>query len=80
MYISNNFDQALTTVLIGNNLTHIGFASLATSISTGLWGVESVKHTAIVTTVIVFLFSVMIPKSYAKANSFSIGFSCDYGG
>jgi CBS domain containing-hemolysin-like protein len=69
MYISNNFDQALTTILIGNNLTHIGFASLATLISTQLWGVESVKYTTIVVTVIVFLISEMIPKSYAKANN-----------
>ena len=66
MYISNKFDQALTTILIGNNLTHIGFASLATLISTQLWGVESVKYTTIVSTVVVFLISEMIPKSYAK--------------
>ncbi len=69
MYISNKFDQALTTILIGNNLTHIGFASLATLISTQLWGVESVKYTTIVSTVVVFLISEMIPKSYAKTNS-----------
>jgi len=69
MYISNNFDQALTTILIGNNLTHIGFASLATLISTQLWGIESVKYTTIVSTVVVFLISEMIPKSYAKTNS-----------
>jgi putative hemolysin len=72
MYISNNFDQALTTLLIGNNLTHIGFASLATLISTQLWGVESVKYTTIAATVIVFLFSEMIPKSYAKVNNLKI--------
>ncbi|MEA4847945.1 MAG: hemolysin family protein [Clostridiaceae bacterium] len=72
MYISNNFDQALTTILIGNNLTHIGFASLATLISTQLWGIESVKYTTIVATVIVFLVSEMIPKSYAKANNVKI--------
>jgi len=72
MYISNNFDQALTTLHIGNNLTHIGFASLATLISTQLWGVESVKYTTIAAAVIVFLFSEMIPKSYAKVNNLKI--------
>lgn len=69
LYISNNFDQALSTILIGNNITHIGFASLSTLISTRLWGVESVKYTTIVSTIVVFLISEMIPKSYAKANS-----------
>lgn len=71
MYISNNFDRALTTILIGNNLMHIGFASLATLISTRLWGVGSVKYTAIVSTIVIFLISEMIPKSYAKANNIS---------
>lgn len=75
MHISDNFDQALTTILIGNNLTHIGFASLATLISTQLWGVESVKYTTIVSTVIVFLVSEMIPKSYAKANNVKFALS-----
>lgn len=69
MYISNNFDRALTTILIGNNITHIGFASLATLISTQLWGMRSVKYTTIVSTIVVFLISEMIPKSYGKANN-----------
>lgn len=69
MYISNNFDQALTAILVGNNLMHIGFASFATLISTQIWGVESVKYTTIAATVVIFLFSEMIPKSYAKANN-----------
>lgn len=69
MYISNNFDKALTTILIGNNITHIGFASLATLLSTELWGVGSVKYTTIASTIVVFLLSEMIPKSYGKANS-----------
>lgn len=69
LYIADNFDNALTTLLIGNNVTHIGFASLATLISTELWGMESVKYTTIVSAVLVFLLSEMIPKSYGKANS-----------
>ncbi len=69
IFITNNFDQALTTLLIGNNITHIGFASLATVISTRLWGVQSVKYTTFVATIVVFLVSELIPKSYAKDNS-----------
>jgi len=69
MYISNHFDQVLTTLLISNNVTHISFGSLAALISIQFWGPESVKYTTIVTAVFVFLFSEMIPKSYGKANS-----------
>lgn len=69
LYITDNFDKAISTILIGNNITHIGFASIATLISTRLWGVESVKYSTIVSTIIVFLFSEMIPKNYGKAKS-----------
>lgn len=67
--ISDNFEKAITTLLIGNNITHIAFASLVTLISTELWGVKSVKYMTIISTVYVFLFSEMIPKSFAKANN-----------
>ncbi|HHV59147.1 MAG TPA: HlyC/CorC family transporter [Clostridiaceae bacterium] len=67
--ISENFDQALTTLLISNNITHIGFGSLAALIAARLWGVQAVKYTTLITAVFIFLFSEMIPKSYAKAHS-----------
>jgi len=69
MKISNDFDRAITTLLIGNNITHIAFAALVTLIATQIWGIHSVKYLTILSTVHVFLFSEMIPKSIAKANS-----------
>ena len=71
MYISSNFDRALTTLLIGNNITHIAAASIATVIATRLFGASD-KTTlicTIVTTFIVFLFSEMIPKAFANDRS-----------
>ena len=68
LYITENFDKALTTILIGNNLTHIGFASLVTLIATQTWGLGSVKYATIFSTIVVFLLSEMIPKSYGKSN------------
>lgn len=68
LYVTDNFDKALTTLLIGNNITHIGFASLVTLIVTQAWGTTAVKYATVVSTIIVFLFSEMIPKSYAKSN------------
>ena len=71
VYISNNFDKALTTLLIGNNITHIAAASVATIIATRLFGASDVVSLVctVVTTLIVFLFSEMIPKAYANDRS-----------
>ncbi|MGM9653665.1 MAG: hemolysin family protein [Eubacteriales bacterium] len=69
LFITNNFDRALTTILIGTNVMHIGCSSIATLFATQLWGESAVIYATLVTTVIVFFVSEMIPKSYAKANS-----------
>jgi CBS domain containing-hemolysin-like protein len=69
MYIVNNFDQALTTLLISNNLMNISFGTVAALIAMDLWGVGSVKYVTILTAVFVFFFNEMIPKNYARANS-----------
>ncbi len=66
--IVNNFDSALTTLLIGNNITHIGFASLVTALTTKHFGISYVKYSTILSTIVVFLFSEMIPKSFGKSN------------
>lgn len=72
LYISNNFDRALTTLLIGNNIVNIAAASVATLIAldilkgTGLdEGTKSVIAT-IITTAIIFMLGEMIPKSFAS--------------
>ncbi|MBQ8837227.1 MAG: HlyC/CorC family transporter [Clostridia bacterium] len=65
--IANNFDKALTTILIGNNIMHLTCSAIATVIFTGMG--FSAWAATIITTVIVFLFSEMIPKSFANANS-----------
>lgn len=67
--IANNFDKALTTILIGNNIMHLSCSALATVIAVALWGEGATVLTTVATTVIVFLFSEMIPKSFANANS-----------
>lgn len=69
LYILDNFDSALTTLLIGNNIMHIACSSLATLCASKLWGNAGVTVTTFVITFIVFIFAEMIPKSYAKACS-----------
>ncbi|NLJ71221.1 MAG: DUF21 domain-containing protein [Clostridiaceae bacterium] len=66
--ILENFDSALVTLLIGNNLAHNGFAAIATLLATRHFGTKYLTLTTILSTLIVFLFSEMIPKSYGKSN------------
>ena len=67
--VIHNFDKALTTLLILNNITHIATASIATIMVTKLWGAGAVAYSTIVTTAVVFLFAEMIPKYFAKTFS-----------
>ncbi|NLL91070.1 MAG: HlyC/CorC family transporter [Ruminococcaceae bacterium] len=67
-YILKNFDSALVALLIGNNLTHNGFAAVATILSTRHFGNKYLTLTTLMSTLIVFLFSEMIPKSFGKSN------------
>ena len=84
MYILNNFDKALTTLLIGNNVMHIGCSALAVLITRRLFGntpyiALALTVSTIIITLLVFMFGEMLPKSYAKAcnerYSLSIGHS-----
>lgn len=74
LVVLDNFDNALITLLVGNNITHIGIASISTLIATRVWGIESVKYSTIVITIIIFFASELVPKSYAKSNSSMFAF------
>lgn len=65
--ILDNFDEALSVLLIGNNIVNIGCATLATVIATELWGVKSLPIATVVTTVVIFIFGEMLPKSLAHS-------------
>ncbi len=72
MYILNNFDKALTTLLIGNNIMHIGCSALAVLITRRLFAGTrylpiALSASTVIITLIVFLFAEMIPKAHAKA-------------
>jgi len=69
LYILNNFDKSITTMLVGTNLMHIGTATTATLIATRTWGAGSVAYSTLITTLVVFLFAEMIPKNLAKSQN-----------
>ena len=81
--ILNNFEKALTTLLIGNNVTKIAGAAVFTILATDIFAafgkdetyLESFEFSiicSVMSTVIIFLFSEMIPKSFANDRSQSV--------
>ena len=84
IFILNKFDKALTTLLIGNNVTKIAGAAVFTILATEIFRDEFGKSEAFLdsfafsvicsalSTAIIFLFSEMIPKSFANDRSESV--------
>lgn len=67
--ILDNFDRALTTILIGNNIVNISMVTIATIVATDFFGPGAVALATVLVTVLVFLFAETLPKTFAKANS-----------
>ncbi len=64
--VLDDFDHAVTTILIGTNITHLGIASIVTVLVIRKWGPNLVSISTIITTIAVFFLSEMLPKSIAK--------------
>ena len=65
----DNFDKAITTILIGTNIVHITVAAIVTVLVTRKWGISAVTAGTLVTTAVVFFVGEMLPKSIAKKYS-----------
>ena len=66
-YILDHFNKALSTLLIGNNIMHIGTAALATYLVVDVFQrPDLTAYCTLATTVVVFLVSEMVPKQFAK--------------
>ena len=71
MEIVNNYSEALSTILIGNNLVNIAVSSLATMVAVAYLGEEMGSLLAtIVATIVVLIFFFFLSK--ALANKFSL--------
>jgi putative hemolysin len=78
LWIVDNFDKTLTTLLVGNNLANIGLATVSVIFFSDLFiGITdaSTKQTVValmntgVMTIIILIFGEIIPKSLAKSNA-----------
>lgn len=67
--IAENFDKALTTILVGNNIVNILSSSLGTVIFTDLFGSAGVAIATTVMTILVLTFGEIMPKSFAKQHA-----------
>ena len=67
--IIENYDKALTAILIGNNVVNILSSSLTTVLFTQRFGQNSVAYATLVMTVLVLIFGEILPKSLAKENA-----------
>lgn len=74
LQITDDFERAITTILICTNITHIAAASVVTVNVTRIWGLSAVTISTLVTTLAVFFFAEMLPKSIARkyAERFSL--------
>ena len=66
LYVLDNFDLAISAILIGTNITHLSVAALVTLAVTRRWGLSAVSISTLITTGVVFFFGEMLPKSVAK--------------
>ncbi|WP_088103638.1 hemolysin family protein [Halalkalibacter urbisdiaboli] len=67
LYITDNFDKALSTILVGNNLVNIAAATISAQLATELFGPSrGVFISTFVVTILVLIFGEIMPKSFAK--------------
>ncbi len=69
LYVTEHFDRAITTLLICTNIVHLATASIVTVYVTKRWGVSAVSISTLITTLVVFFFGEMLPKSIARKYS-----------
>lgn len=74
LWIIENFDKALTTLLVGNNLANIGLASVSVLMFTGFFAslpnadtIVTLVNTVVMTTMIL-IFGEILPKSLARTH------------
>lgn len=66
LYITDNYDKALTTILIGNNIVNIGCSSIATVLCINLFGDIGAAVSTGAVTLLVLTFGEIMPKCIAK--------------
>ena len=70
LHISENFDDALSTILVGNNIVNIAAASISSKVAVDLFGASTgLLVSTFGMTVLILIFGEILPKSMAKENA-----------
>lgn len=69
LYVLDNFEDAITTLLVCTNIAHIAAAALVTLAVTRRWGLSAVTASTFITTLAMFFIGEMLPKSIGKKTS-----------
>lgn len=76
MYVLENFEDAITTLLICTNIAHLAAAAIITAYVTRKWGLGFVSLSTIITTLAMFFLCEMLPKSIGKKISVKASLFC----
>ncbi len=69
LMLEENYDNLLSTILVGNNLVNIALTSVATLMFVDLIPAHGATVSTIVVTIVVLIFGEISPKSLAKENA-----------
>lgn len=69
LYITDNYDKAITTILIGNNIANIACSSIATVVCINLFGNYGAAISTGVVTLLILTFGEITPKCVARENA-----------
>jgi Mg2+/Co2+ transporter CorB len=67
--LTDNREQLLGAILLGNNAVNIFASALATSVMIGLFGEAGIAYATITMTLLVLIFAEVLPKTYALRNA-----------
>ncbi|MBR1451471.1 MAG: HlyC/CorC family transporter [Lachnospiraceae bacterium] len=76
LYVLDNFEDAITTLLICTNIAHIAAASVVTAAVTRRWGLSAVTASTFIMTLAMFFIGEMLPKSIGKKLSEKSSLAC----
>lgn len=62
-------DNLIITTLLGSNLSNTLATSLSTSVLIGMFGNEGVAYATVIMTLLVLIYTDMLPKSYSVQNA-----------
>ena len=69
LYIAEEFDRTLSTILIGNNIVNIASSSIATVLAMEIFDNAGALISTVVMTLVLLIFGEILPKSIANENS-----------